>query len=151
MIGRLQFAGDGLCNSVRPITFKSGGFCFPSTPTDPRYVAAAPGMQPLLAEVDEFTTMDTCCNSPDPFSTKASLDVAWTPKLNAYLAQYGLVAQLHAFWTYNGQSSAPMMHMLLYALDDAAAASEMQRMEEASKKAASKSGSKKAPPQQTMS
>ena len=96
VIGRLQFAGDGLCKDQRPISFKSGQCCIPGTPTDERFTAAAPGLDPLLAEVDALVQYDTrCCNIPDPFASKPELDAKWLPKVNEHLAKHGLVAQLY--------------------------------------------------------
>ena len=50
---------------------------------------------------------------PDPFASKKDLDAQWMPKVNDHLAKHGLIAQLHAYWNYNGQSSTPMMQMLV--------------------------------------
>ena len=64
--------------------------------------------------MDALSTIDTrCCATPDPFASKKDLDAQWMPKVNDHLAKHGLIAQLHAFWNYNGQSSTPMMQMLV--------------------------------------
>lgn len=149
VIGRLQFAGVGFLGQSRPFTFKSGECCLPSTPTDARWVAAAPGMEPLLKQADEHAMMTDCCfgiSATDPFASKQNLEVNWLPAVNAHLAEHGLVAQLHTYWQYNGQSSTPEMEMLIYALDDEAAKEEMQRLTTISTEAA-----KKAPKRQHMS
>ena len=68
--------------------------------------------------------------------------------MNAHLATHGLVAQLHAFWSYNGQSSQPMMHMLVYKLGPEAEA-ERARLAKISQENVSK-GTKGAPQQMAM-
>ena len=141
VIGRLQFAGDGICNDQRPLTFKYGECCMPVGPSDSRWTAAKhDGMMELLREVDAHSTIDsTCCNMPDPFKSKAELDAEWMPKFNALLAKHGLVGQLHAYWSYNGQTSQPEMQMLIYRLDDPAAQAERIKLGEMCEKMAASS------------
>ena len=83
VIGRLQFAGDGMCYDQRPLTFKAGECCLPSGPSDPKWAAAYPGLRDLLLEVDALSTIDTdCCALPNPFKSKADLDEKWMPKVS---------------------------------------------------------------------
>ena len=159
MLGRLQFHGAGVCGDQRPLTFKAGECCLPSGPSDSRWLAAAPGFAPLLAEVDQYAVVKPCCGcaSADPFASKTALDGEWTPKANAYLAQHGLVCQIHAFYQYvstgQGGTAVPMAHLLIYALDDPAAAADMAKNAEESAEAIAKEGAQradKAPTQQSM-
>ena len=92
MIGRMEFAGSGLCNDARPISFKTtktGDCCMPSEPTDPKWTAARPGLEPFLSEVDSYAKIDNCCfvfSMREPFESKKDLDQQWLPRVNDYLA-----------------------------------------------------------------
>ena len=154
-IGRLQYHGSGCCGRGHPYTFKGDECCLPKSPTDPKWVAAAPGFEKLLADVDTFAVENkTCCNSADPFKTKVKLDVDWTPRANAYLAQHGLVCQTHAYVQYvsHGQGGhvQPMMELVIYELDGKGVSEEMEKLAKESAEAITKNDLTAAPAAQII-
>jgi len=51
------------------------------------------------------------CAALELESAKKELtDKGWLAKVNAVLVQHGLVADLYAYWVYNGQSSKQVSH-----------------------------------------
>jgi hypothetical protein len=82
----------------------------------------------LLGEVnDAIVDLDKqCCFSPKPDleDVKSTLiSKGWLSEVNTILAKHGLVADLNAFWIYNGQSASQHMAMRIYNLNAATAAS----------------------------
>ena len=67
----------GLCRGSAPFSFQSDACCLPRAPTDPRWLKAWPGLEPLLAEVPGQAEVagKGCFNcGPDYRKTKEVLD-----------------------------------------------------------------------------
>mmetsp|Transcript_4386 Transcript_4386/g.12313 ORF Transcript_4386/g.12313 Transcript_4386/m.12313 type:complete len:181 (+) Transcript_4386:277-819(+) len=157
ILGRMELAAAGCCCSA-PYVFKSDQMCFPASPKDPRWQQALPGLQPLLAEVNDACKGNMgCCGDPNHFAVKTALDVTWIDRVNQHLAKFGLIAQTYASMRYvaNGQYGGymhPYLQLLVYSLDNPRSKEEMESMARASAEAAAMSGKAPTdePPKQEM-
>ena len=73
-------------------------------PSGPEWESAKAGFMPMLDDAYTICAKHNgCCPSIERM--KKDLDAEWTPKANTYLGTYKLSVEVHAFYTYNGQSS----------------------------------------------
>ena len=123
-LGALNFYGSGCCGGGTPFTFKEGVCCEPgSPPTGDEWENAKPGLQSILEEVNNHVadTASGCCGYHGKLK-KVEEDLTangWLAKVNAHLSNYGLVADFHEFWRYNGQSSTEHLLLRVFTLDSA--------------------------------
>ena len=79
---------------------------------------AAPGFKRYLREAADIALNEEenffcgCC--ADVSKMKAALEAAWLPGAQDYLADFGLGVNIHAFISYNGNSTSPHLQLQFY-------------------------------------
>jgi hypothetical protein len=109
-----------MCGCSNPYTFVSGGCCKPRPPAGQKWDEVYTKIEPLLAEVDALAdTAASCCGQPTLDSVKDKLSPDWIGKVNAILKEASMVADLHFFVTYNGQSHQSHLWLRVFELTSA--------------------------------